>query len=194
LWDFHLVDPDNRRPVDFRGRREVLGALQARISQAEGDWESLVGELLANPADGRIKAYVLCRTLDLRRAEEGLFARGAYLPLDATGPKRDHVCAFARCLNDAATIVVVPRLVTQVVDEFERPPIGPKPWRDTHLLLPPHMKRDRFQNVFTGEILASDGQQDLAGLALGRVLGRFPVALLRRLEMPEAETPEQWAG
>jgi (1->4)-alpha-D-glucan 1-alpha-D-glucosylmutase len=178
LWDFSLVDPDNRRPVDFRRRRELLAALQERISRAGRDLTPLTEELLANLPDGRIKAYVLYRTLALRRTQEAVFTRGAYLPLDATGVRRDHVCAFARWLDDTGIIVIVPRLVVQLADESERPPTGAEVWRQTRLLLPPQLASCCFENVFTGEVLAPDSNAGTPGPLIGTVLGRFPAALL----------------
>jgi (1->4)-alpha-D-glucan 1-alpha-D-glucosylmutase len=185
LWDFSLVDPDNRRPVDFQRRRELLAALQDRIVRAGSDLTPLTEELLADLADGRIKAYLLSRTLGLRRTLEAVFTRGAYLPLDATGVRRDHVCAFARSLDQAGVIVVVPRLVAQLTDESERPPMGPEVWGQTRLLLPPQLASRCYQNVFTGEVLPPDSYRATTGPLVGTLLGRFPVALLLRL--PETD-------
>lgn len=192
LWDFSLVDPDNRRPVDFESRRELLVALQDRITRAGCDLTSLTDELLTNLADGRIKAYLLYQTLGLRRARETVFTRGAYLPLDATGVRRDHVCAFARSLDEAGVVVVVPRLVAQLTNESERPPVGLEVWRQTRLLLPPHLANGCYQNVFTGEVLTPDSYRDTPGPLVGTILGRFPVALLRLLK-DEGQQPG-WAG
>ncbi len=198
LWDFSLVDPDNRRPVDFRARREILAALQARVAQA-GDGSvggetppnprltPLTDELLANVSDGRIKAYVLCQTLAARRAHEALFNRGAYLPVEATGAKRDHVCAFARLLDDQGVLVIVPRLVVQLAEEAERPPTGPDVWRQTRLLLPLHLGSRPYQNVFTGEILDPDSYRGAPGPLLSDILGRFPVALLAEVPGGQAK-------
>src|SRR5262249_13544857 len=153
-------------------------ALQDRIARAGCDLTPLSEELLANLTDGQIKAYLLYQTLGLRRAQEAVFTRGAYLPLDATGIKRDHVCAFARSLDEAGVIVVVPRLVVQLADESERPPMGPEVWGQTCLLLPPYLAGGCYQNVFTGEVLTPDSYRGAPGPLLGTVLGRFPVALL----------------
>jgi (1->4)-alpha-D-glucan 1-alpha-D-glucosylmutase len=130
---------------------------------------------------------LLCQTLGLRRAREAVFTRGAYLPLDATGFRRDHVCAFARWLEEAGVVVVVPRLVVQLADESERPPMGPEVWGQTHLLLPAHLASRCYQNVFTGEVLTPDSYRGTPGPLVGAVLGRFPVALLRLLEKDEGQ-------
>ncbi len=178
LWDFSLVDPDNRRPVDYELRREALADLQKRIAGAGDDLAPLASALVESAADGKVKAYLTYQALNFRRAHEGLFVGGDYLPVEATGPRRDHVCAFARSAGDDAMLVVVPRLVVRLADGAERPPLGPEVWGKTGLLLPPHLAGRSYRNVFTGEVLASGGDARAAGPLLGEVLGRFPVALL----------------
>ena len=190
LWDFSLVDPDNRRPVDYRRRREVLAELQEGIAGAEGPGRGLAGlanELVDGAQDGKIKAYVLYQGLNFRRAHQALFGRGDYLPLEATGPHRDHVCAFARCAADEVILVVVPRLVVRLTGGVEKPPVGLDVWGKTAILLPPHLAGRAYHNVFSGEVLLPtnarppDTQNTFwgaPGLLLGDLLERFPVALL----------------
>jgi len=177
LWDFSLVDPDNRRPVDYRRRRHLLAELQRRI-EAEPDLTPLTRELLENLADGRIKLYLIYRTLTLRRSCESLFTRGGYLPLKTTGSRREHVCAYVRSLGSQAVIVVVPRLVAQLVEGAQKPPLGPEVWADTRLSLPQRLATRTYRNLFTGEVFRPEDFQGAAGPALAAVLGRFPVALL----------------
>jgi (1->4)-alpha-D-glucan 1-alpha-D-glucosylmutase len=178
LWDFSLVDPDNRRPVDYQRRQEILAELRTRIEQGGQDLTQLTGELLANLPDGRIKLYVIYQTLNFRRRHEDVFARGDYLPLEAVGFRRDHVCAFARSAGDQVILSIVPRLVVRLGDGAERPPLGPGVWGNTRLLLPPPFLGRRFRNLFTGEELAPDSPEGASGSLLGAILGRFPVALL----------------
>jgi (1->4)-alpha-D-glucan 1-alpha-D-glucosylmutase len=190
LWDHSLVDPDNRRPIDYRRRREVLAELEERITGAGGEGErglaELASELVEGAADGKIKAYVIYQGLNFRRAHEAVLGRGDYLPLEATGPQRDHVCAFARCSGDEVVLVVVPRLVVRLTGGSEQPPLGLEVWGKTALLLPQHLAGRDYHNVFTAEVL-SPGSGPLGtpstswgppGLLLGELLGRFPVALL----------------
>jgi (1->4)-alpha-D-glucan 1-alpha-D-glucosylmutase len=108
LWDLSLVDPDNRRPVDYARRHRLLTELQASM---EADRGALARELLTTRSDGRIKLYVTALALTCRRHHPGLFATGDYLPAAATGAKRQHVFGFARALNGQGAIVAVPRLV-----------------------------------------------------------------------------------
>src|SRR5262249_25391445 len=177
LWDFSLVDPDNRRPVDYRRRRDVLAELRERIDWVGQDLTPLTRELLAGMHDGKIKAYLICRTLNFRRTRERLFARGDYQPLEATGAKRDHVCAFARAIGEEVVIVLVPRLVVRLTDKTGELPLGPGVWEDTGLLLTPSLAGRSYRNLFTGEVIDANGNGGATGLSLARVLNQFPVAL-----------------
>jgi (1->4)-alpha-D-glucan 1-alpha-D-glucosylmutase len=183
LWDYSLVDPDNRRPVDYHHRREVLAELEERLAgcgdEPEPGLAGLASELVDGAADGKIKAYVIFQGLNFRRAHKDLFGHGDYLPLEATGPHRDHVCAFARCTTDEVVLVVVPRLVVRLTGGREQPPLGLEVWGKTALLLPPHLAGRDYHNVFTGEVLLQNTSCGAPGLLLGELLGRFPVALLR---------------
>jgi (1->4)-alpha-D-glucan 1-alpha-D-glucosylmutase len=111
LWDFSLVDPDNRRPVDFAKRVMLLEELQRMESNAP---VSLVHELVSQPQDGRIKLYILYKTLNFRRAHPNLFAQGTYRPLTVSGARRDHVVTFARRFENEWALVAVPRLVIKL--------------------------------------------------------------------------------
>jgi (1->4)-alpha-D-glucan 1-alpha-D-glucosylmutase len=178
LWDFSLVDPDNRRPVDYRRRRDLLANLRRRVDQAAPDLTALARELVRTISDGTIKLYLIHRTLTCRRSREGLFVRGSYLPLKTAGTRREHVCAFARSLDGQAVVVVVPRLVARLTEGALRPPLGPAVWQDTHLRLPQRLAGRTFRNLYTGEVLRADEGKGVPGLPLGKVLGQFPVALL----------------
>jgi (1->4)-alpha-D-glucan 1-alpha-D-glucosylmutase len=201
LWDFSLVDPDNRRPVDFRRRRDALRELRGRVERAGEDLSPLAGELLDALPDGRVKLYLIYRALTFRRSHERLFARGSYVPLDAAGPRREHVCAFARVLDGEVLFVAVPRLVVRLVGGAERPPVGAEVWGKTRLLLPPELAGRGFRNLFTGELAVVADHGGAPSLPLAAVLGRFPVALFAGCPLsphaapaydaagPEQETP-----
>src|SRR5690606_16526099 len=92
LWTLDLVDPDNRRPVDFEVRRNFLADLHSE-RQLEPGLAPLASELLANSEDGRIKLYILNKTLEYRRDNRRLFTEGSYEPLESIGANADHVCA-----------------------------------------------------------------------------------------------------
>jgi (1->4)-alpha-D-glucan 1-alpha-D-glucosylmutase len=176
LWDLSLVDPDNRRPVDFVLRRALLAALKDRIEQAGDDLRPLARELLETSQDGRIKLYLTERVLAFRRAHADLFAQGAYLPLGAQGSKHEHVCAFARVHRGKSAIVVAPRLVAKLAEGAERPPIDEEVWRDTWLELPDAPANARYRNILTGETLIAQAR----GLRLAAIFSSLPVCLLVR--------------
>src|SRR5262249_51558060 len=159
-----LVDPDNRRPVDFGHRRALLTDLKTRLSRAGQDLRPLVAELLAHIRDGRVKAYLTYRTLHFRRAHERLFAHGSYLALEATGARRKHTGALARSLGDEVVVVVVPRLVVRLTGGVERPPVGAETWEGTRLVLPTAMAGRRYRNLYTGEVLSPTGEDGAPGL------------------------------
>jgi (1->4)-alpha-D-glucan 1-alpha-D-glucosylmutase len=177
LWDLNLVDPDNRRPVDFARRRALLAELDARAA-AGRDLAGLARELLAAWTDGRVKLYVIRRALALRRAAADLFRDGEYVPLAADGPAAGHVCAFARRLGEAVVLAVVPRLAARLTGGGRELPVGPGVWRGTALLLPDGIARQGFRDAFTGAILETGERDGGRILRLADVLAGFPVALL----------------
>lgn len=176
LWDFSLVDPDNRRPVDYERRRRLLTGLNEALARPGGRAE-LARELTGQKEDGRIKLYVTRQALHCRRDHPGLFSTGEYVSIDAAGPHRDHVCAFLRRAEGRSALVVVPRLLTGLVEPGAAP-VGPGVWEGTALPLPAGSPGGPWHNVFTGEDLGTAGQPGPAALPLADVLAHFPVALL----------------
>jgi (1->4)-alpha-D-glucan 1-alpha-D-glucosylmutase len=172
LWDLSLVDPDNRRPVDYGLRRRLLDEL----GQGEPD-AGLAGELLERAADGRIKLHITQRALRLRRERPELFAAGDYLPLEAAGERAAHVIAYARRHAAAEVLVAAPRLSAVLSGGVERPPIG-ELWGDTWLATPHAAPGARYRDLLSGAALSVAGRDGAAGLALGELLALLPVALL----------------
>jgi (1->4)-alpha-D-glucan 1-alpha-D-glucosylmutase len=186
LWDLNLVDPDNRRPVDYNRRRHLLSDLARRLSTLGEDRRPLTGELFGNLEDGRSKLFVTWQALACRQAHEGLFAEGTYQPLPAEGDRREHVCAFLRALNDATALMVVPRLLVGLMSGRQQPPTGGDVWQNTWLPLPEEERGHHYRNWFTGEVLVVEERDGCPGLWLAAVLGSFPVALLIRLTDKES--------
>jgi (1->4)-alpha-D-glucan 1-alpha-D-glucosylmutase len=178
LWNLALVDPDNRRPVDYETRRAMLAELKRRIEQAGGDLAPLARELLAASPDGRIKMYLVHRALRLRRERDPLFKDGDYLPLEVAGAKREHALAFARRLGGEVAITIVPRLVVRLTGGAETPPLGEAVWQDTRVLLPADLAGRRWSNLFTGQAIEAPAEDSAAALPLKDALADFPVALL----------------
>src|SRR5262249_44312800 len=109
LWDLSLVDPDNRRPVDYSIRQSMLAEI---IRAAESEPLVLTKKLFERPDDGRIKMYVMCRALGWRRKHARIFAEGAYVPLESAGHRRHQLVAFGRVLGKHHVIVVAGRFFT----------------------------------------------------------------------------------
>ncbi|HEY6006948.1 MAG TPA: malto-oligosyltrehalose synthase, partial [Geobacteraceae bacterium] len=178
LWDLSLVDPDNRRPVDYRRRSEALAALEKR--EAEIGPRELIRELLAGWEDGRIKLYIISRALGFRRENRELFEKGDYLPLEASGDKGRHVCAFARRMAGKSVIAVVPRFIATLVPEPGIPPCGDEVWGGAFLGLPGEAAGTSYRNVFTGETISVREREEGAILPLAGVFAGAPVALLEK--------------
>ena len=174
LWDFSLVDPDNRRPVDYEHRRALLADLKQRM---KGEPHVLAQELLETGYDGRMKLYIVERTLSFRRDHPDVFSYGDYQPLEATGSRQDHVCAFSRTLGDQTILTITPRLVFGLTEEIERPPVG-EVWGDTWLSLPGEAVGRQYTNLFTGQTFTVKQGDNGPGLPLESILFCFPVALL----------------
>jgi (1->4)-alpha-D-glucan 1-alpha-D-glucosylmutase len=177
LWDFSLVDPDNRRLVDFALRRRLLRQVLSRVEGGATVRPEVARELLANREDGRIKMFVTALALRCRREQRGLFSVGEYLPVEVRGAQQDHLFAFARRHGGRTAVVVVPRLITRLTATSEEFPLGVKVWGDTRLSLPGDGPA-RYRNLFTGEVLACLVQEGRSSLAAAAVLSDFPVALL----------------
>lgn len=168
LWDFNLVDPDNRRPVDFEHRRLLLREIRDRV---ETDILALIGDLLATKEDGRVKLFLVYQALNARKENADLFQKGTYIPLGVTGKFRKHIAAFARRYSSAWSVTVVPRFLTAVVADGGLP-LGREVWYDTRVTLPEHAP-SAWRNALSGRSLSSSRI-----LWAGEVLEHFPVALL----------------
>jgi (1->4)-alpha-D-glucan 1-alpha-D-glucosylmutase len=168
LWDLNLVDPDNRRPVDFGERMRLLKSIKDR---AQVDKLHLVNQLLDSREDGAIKLFVIHQALTTRNEISAVFERGQYIPLEVRGRWRNHVVAFARSHGRRWAVTIAPRFLTRVVKEGEYP-LGYEVWQDTRVVLPAGAD-DEWDNPYTGEALAGTDS-----LPVGKSLKNFPVALL----------------
>lgn len=158
IWDLSLVDPDNRRPVDYALRRSLLASLDgADPAQLLADWTS-----------GRIKLHLSRQLLRLRREQAEFFREADYCPVAASGPSAEHLIAFARSWNNHQLLVVVPRL-TSALGDF---PIGEK-WAGTTLLFD---LKTEWKNILTGKSVQPTGEN----VPVGELLGELPLAVLYR--------------
>ncbi|HKY05745.1 MAG TPA: malto-oligosyltrehalose synthase, partial [Blastocatellia bacterium] len=168
LWDLNLVDPDNRRAVDFSRREAFLREIRER--ERDGVLP-LIDELLANREDGRVKLFLIYRALNARKQNKRLFDEGEYIALKARGSRKDHLVAFARRSEGRWAVVVAPRLMTRLVKP-ESLPLGKHVWGNTVIELP-EAAPSAWRNVFTDAVI--EGEKTLAA---ADVFSRFPCALL----------------
>jgi (1->4)-alpha-D-glucan 1-alpha-D-glucosylmutase len=183
LWDLNLVDPDNRRPVDYSQRVAWLQALGPLLDGAPGCEGAVrlaaVRQLLEGWEDGRIKLWLTAALLRLRRRAPDLFLKGEYVPLDADLAVPGGLVAFARRAGGRVAIAIAPRLIAALVPP-QGLPIGPSVWRTSRVRLPAGLAGAPYENVITGEIvrpLSSDGE---SWILVGEALAACPVALLVR--------------
>jgi (1->4)-alpha-D-glucan 1-alpha-D-glucosylmutase len=143
VWDFSLVDPDNRRPVDYNQRRAMLDTLAKARPE----------ELLQNWPDGRIKMFLTQRLLQFRKEQVDLFRQGNYLPLSAAGELQNCCISFAREFGGKWIVVIASRLSSRI----GFPPIGEK-WRDAVVELPEKLLLGHVREIFTGREIRLDGR------------------------------------
>ncbi|HVV01400.1 MAG TPA: malto-oligosyltrehalose synthase, partial [Verrucomicrobiae bacterium] len=172
LWDFNLVDPDNRRPVDFGRRAKLLRELKMR--QQDESAQGLLRGLRQRWETGEEKLWLIWRMLRCRNEQRELFEKGNYVPLRSTGRENHHLCAFARTHGGQMLIVLAPRLFCGLLKGAEREPLGKEIWGDTRITVPATTRVEKFQNVLTGETVKASDQSILAAGALAS----FPVAVL----------------
>ncbi|MBN2579612.1 MAG: malto-oligosyltrehalose synthase [Pirellulales bacterium] len=178
LWNFRLVDPDNRRNVDYPLRHKLLTELLQEESASPTQRTSLLNQLLVHGEDGRLKLFVISRMLHFRRDHRTLFDAGEYLPLDCEGKRARHVCAFARRHDDEVLIVVAPRCLVGLTGGTEKLPLGKSVWEDTRVTVPGEFSLHRLQNLLTGELPTFKKQKNHWELPLARILKQFPIAAL----------------
>jgi (1->4)-alpha-D-glucan 1-alpha-D-glucosylmutase len=162
IWDYSLVDPDNRRPVDYELRRQMLKALSNATSE----------ELMQTWPDGRIKLFLTRHILQLRRGHEDLFKRGEYVPLHTSGTFAESCVGFIRRLDDNWIAVIAPRLSSRI----GFPPIG-EAWQDTAIQLPETFSLKDAHDLFTCQPIRHHKPQ----VAVRDVLSVLPFAVITNL-------------
>ncbi|HEY9198189.1 MAG TPA: malto-oligosyltrehalose synthase, partial [Gammaproteobacteria bacterium] len=189
LWALNLADPDNRRPVDYARRKVLLDELRTSVRN-RAQLPARVTHWVEHMEDGRIKLYVTWRALMLRREHPRLFGAGRYLGLEVTGTLAEHVCAFARRLDDQEIIVVTARWFARLAAGHERLPIGGAVWNDTRIRLPEAAPESetgsdgtrRYRNVLTEETVSTHAEEDTYFLDAAELFAHLPVALLVRAD------------
>jgi (1->4)-alpha-D-glucan 1-alpha-D-glucosylmutase len=164
LWDLSLVDPDNRRPVDYAKRVKLLEEVAALLERSR---RTAMLKLLEDWRDGRIKLAVIATLLAHRRHRPKLFAQGGYEPLIATGSRADQICAFARCHDEGALFVAAARFPARCEVEPD--------WTGTEIPWPQAASSEtHWRDLLDGRVLERRGE----GVGVAAVLGGMPVAVL----------------
>jgi (1->4)-alpha-D-glucan 1-alpha-D-glucosylmutase len=160
FWDFTLVDPDNRRPVDYLSRQQAMHTPQS------------LPDLLANWRDGRIKQTLIAQALHRRAEHAGLFQKGAYQPLEVIGSQAHRALAFAREWQGERAIVIVPIRCAQLLENSADPQVDAPLWGDTRVKLPFAVPEENLKGLFASVAVTKHRE-----LMVSAALGDFPVNL-----------------
>jgi (1->4)-alpha-D-glucan 1-alpha-D-glucosylmutase len=177
LWDFSLVDPDNRRPVDYPLRDRICEKVKAIEMLPAASRATVVRNLLEHAEDGAIKLWTIRRALHCRRSNPELFTSGEYVSVDVTGLHATRVFAFARLTENRIALCVVPRLTSQFTWNTQVFPVGASFWGDTQLRLPEEFKNRSIENMLTGERVDCGGSAQGVNLMLSKAFTSLPIAL-----------------
>jgi (1->4)-alpha-D-glucan 1-alpha-D-glucosylmutase len=172
LWDLSLVDPDNRRIIDFSKRLSFLEEVQNLDS-------SKLQGLLDDFEDGKVKIYAINKALETRRNNRNLFENSAYVQLEVKGSFSNNIIAFCRKTKASCAVIVVPRLMANLTN-MERLPLGDV-WGDTFVCLPLGVSKV-WREIFTNQSMVSKKLGSDGGFYVGDLLQAFPVALLMQGE------------
>lgn len=198
LWNFALVDPDNRRPVDYAQRIEWLDEVIMGSERGESERDAFLQELVASPEDGRIKLHLIRSALMARRDYRFLFSDARHEPLNVTGPAAQHVIAFARLpripsgrQSDqglaseptgqgssprmSAALVIVPRWTAILLSTPDQAPIGEDVWKETAVELPEELRGRQWTCLLSRKTRSTDG---ITSFPVAQGLESFPATLM----------------
>ena len=174
IFSFMLVDPDNRRHIDYAQRRLMLDSIKNLAGEG---YPRSVRDLLHRMEDGMAKMFLIWKVLSFRKDNPDIFKEGEYVRLTPEGDKEAHLVAFARRLGDRATVVIAPRLFARLGGDADGLPTGPAVWDNTWLETPFEGARE-YTNVLTGERVLAREMAGRPHLPVWEALANFPVALL----------------
>jgi (1->4)-alpha-D-glucan 1-alpha-D-glucosylmutase len=181
LWDLSLVDPDNRRPVDFDLRARLLDDVDRTLQADAGGRSARLAEYLREWRDGRVKLVLTAAGLRLRRERPDVFLRGDYVPLAAEVSVKADVVAFARVHDGSAVVFVAPRLCARLVSPDHPVPLGGEAWKTSRVLLPAELAGRTFRHELTGAEIRPTLAESKAWLFAGQIFEHVPVGILRAL-------------
>jgi len=179
LWDLSLVDPDNRRPVDFERRRQMLADVDRVLALEPPARAPELAAHLTSWQDGWLKLLVTATGLRLRREHPELFLTGGYLPLVTESTVGASLVGFVRMQGDAAAIFVAPRFTATLVDPQHPFPIGRGRWKTSRILLPPELTGRGFRDLLSGAEITPVVTDSQSWLFAGQLFATLPVAIIR---------------
>ncbi|MGR9087242.1 MAG: malto-oligosyltrehalose synthase [Gammaproteobacteria bacterium] len=182
LWQFNLVDPDNRRPVDFTHRSRLLDELDSQMAKPGCDRMQWLTSLLDTMEDGRIKLLAITLALRFRLQHSELFEAGDYLKINVHGKCAEHLLAFARMNRDEFAIIAVPRLTMSLFQDRSNLARSSL-WADTWLELPLTAPVE-YQSLYCRRRLSATPSDKHLNLYARDVLGIFPLAILSAPPFP----------
>ncbi|MFC4211270.1 malto-oligosyltrehalose synthase [Pedobacter lithocola] len=168
LWDLSLVDPDNRRPVDYNLRKELLNSINENAS-VKSIWEERLS--------GKIKLWLTQILAKCRKSEKEIFDSGTYMPISVTGKYAEHILAFARQLNEKWIITVIPVGLAKVAEE-QNLPVNKLNWNDTQIILP-HDAPLEWLNL----LHQKEGHKDILNnsILINQLFVELPIAIIKSI-------------
>jgi len=175
LWDLNLVDPDNRRAVDFAARAALLHEIGPLLEESLSvdERKETLRALLHDWPSGKLKFFCTAAALNLRRRCKDLFLFGEYVPLEIHGGRCSHILALGRQHGQDLVVAVVPRVSSKFFADALGLPVGPECWHDTAVALAPRFRDRSYRDLFTGEVFAAK-----ENIAVGSACSILPVSLL----------------
>lgn len=167
LWDLNLVDPDNRRPVDYQKRLSLLNNLDSQEVN-----EAFIQKLWENRNNGQVKLWLTHILLNIRNTQPDLFTHGDYIPLKVKGKYKDHILAFARRYRHEWTIVAVP-LHLMKLSKLQKRNLSELKWKNTRILLPENAP-DEFEHLLTNSKEKTEQE-----VLVKNIFDKLPIAILK---------------
>jgi (1->4)-alpha-D-glucan 1-alpha-D-glucosylmutase len=177
LWAFNLVDPDNRRSVEYPRYQATLDDLITTTQTAQ-DLPAVLRGQLEQLEHSWLKQYLIWKTLGLRRQYPQLFAEGEYLPRECAGDQAEHLCAFSRRLGKLELVVATPRWFARLMQEPDRLPLGSATWGETRIRLDDRTQPRHYRNLLTNEAVHAQQAEDTSWLHAADVFRTLPFGLL----------------
>lgn len=174
VWNFKLVDPDNRQPIDYPGRNYLLKGI---LEQQSPIFPGQLQQMLQHPEDGRIKLFLTMQTLQMRYQNPDLFLYGNYHPLNVQGDKQNHIIAYARMFENKIAIIVTARFFFAFLNP-EGIEINPDHWKNTFIELPPEWDHCSFYSSCTGINVMPEKSNNSILIPVDKIFYQLPFDLL----------------